>query len=140
MAKKKANKKEDLKDMIPFDGEPNSESTIKKKGFDAPLLESGNMREHIDVFEEGRGLKGGQEVYTYTVKGNPDVKVTSPTRTNDNHAGINYEELLEILNNGTDTIPERPIFLDVWAKHKHGESLIHGITLKFEDSVRRRLR
>lgn len=138
--------KEAIQQAIPYDDVPNAETTIAHKGYDAPLFESGNLEANIVIKEEARGVSAGT-VYTYHIQGNPDKLVSNPDRSNDEHGGITYADLLFILNEvtmnsgyGNQTIiPARPILDETWLKMKYA-GLEHGIELDFEEEVRKRLR
>jgi hypothetical protein len=115
----------------------NAEKTIKHKGFDAPLFEQGNLKKNIDVFDyKDASGSSGNKVY-YIVKGNPDVQVEHD-RGKETEADKTYEGLLEILENGTDKIPARPILTIVW--NRYGGRITNEIIKTTEDAIKRRLR
>lgn len=94
---------------IKFNGfEPNADSTVRRKGFDKPLVESG-------VFGSVEGIvidtiEANGKKY-YIVKGNPNLTVDRDNETT-------YEQLAEHLEYGATTpqgadIPARPTFTTV---------------------------
>jgi len=77
---------------------PNAPSTEKRKGHNTPLLETvGFMEDDSIVVEE----MGAGDRTAYIVKGNPNKS--------HKRSGENYETILGILNEGTSTIPSRPV-------------------------------
>src|SRR3712207_3553885 len=97
---------------IPFYAVPNAQSTIERKGADAPLEESGTLKsEGIVVNEYGSRDKGFKKYYV--IQGNENLQVESGGRKHD----LNYAELLELMENGASnagrngevSIPPRPV-------------------------------
>ena len=77
---------------------PNAPSTEKRKGHNTPLLETGGFMEDDAIIVEDMDM--GDRT-AYIVKGNP--------RKTHERSGKNYETILGILNEGTSTIPSRPV-------------------------------
>jgi hypothetical protein len=77
---------------------PNAPSTEKRKGHNIPLLETGGFMEEDSIIVEE--MDAGDRT-AYIIKGNP-------TKTHE-RSGESYETILGILNEGTPTIPSRPV-------------------------------
>lgn len=77
---------------------PNAPSTEKRKGHNIPLLETGGFTEDDSIVVEE--MDAGDRT-AYFVKGNPNKS--------HERSGENYETILGILNEGTPTIPSRPV-------------------------------
>lgn len=114
-----------VKMNMPFEqGTDNAETTVKRKGSNAPLFESGGLEGSIGVSEysdAGAHATTSNKRY-YVIKGSKD-KVSTPDGRDH---GITYEKLLEIMEYGCDhsgylgmvSIPERPILSVTWDMEK----------------------
>ena len=136
--------KEYMKKLIPYEEVPNApNTTVKRKGFDSPLEESGRLHDQIIVISEARGISVGN-AYTHHIQGNPDMLVE--TSDNRNHEGLTYAQLLEVLNDGTTSsgygnaivIPARPIIEHTFASLK--DEMKYSVKMSFEEEVRKRLK
>lgn len=96
---------------IPFYRVPNADSTIRRKGKNAPLEESGVFKSQGIVVNEYGSRDKGYKKY-FVVQGNDSLHVDTGGR---NHEGISYKDLLEIMENGASNtgrgsnIPPRPV-------------------------------
>lgn len=77
---------------------PNAPSTEKRKGHNTPLLETGGFMEEDSIEIAEINLK---DRTAYIVKGN--------SKKIHERSGESYETILGILNEGTPTIPSRPV-------------------------------
>lgn len=102
-----------IENEIPYDAVPNAPRTVKNKGFNAPLLESGTYGSEGIVVNEYSARDKGFKKY-YIIEGNKDKLVESGDRP---HDGLTYAGLLEIMEEGRSNtgrgssivIPKRPI-------------------------------
>ena len=95
---------------------PNAPSTEKRKGHSTPFLETGGFMEDDSIIVEDMDM--GDRT-AYIVKGNPN-------KTHE-RSGENYETILGILNEGTPTIPSRPV-IDITYDRKKKE--IEALAIK----------
>ena len=95
---------------------PNAPSTEKRKGHNTPFLETGGFMEEDSIIVEEMGA--GDRT-AYIIKGNP-------TKTHE-RSGESYETILGILNEGTSTIPSRPV-IDITYDRMKNE--IEALTIK----------
>lgn len=90
--------KEKLHEVVNSSPAPsNTPLTVAKKGFDAPLMETGGMMGDSIVAE--RTFVNGNRAYV--VKGNPNM--THP------RSGTSYEDIIAIAENGGGTVPARHV-------------------------------
>lgn len=113
--------REEVSSEIPFSQNPNAESTIKRKGFNAPLLESGVYKSQGIVVNEYGSRDKGFKMY-YVIQGNDQLAVESGER---DHDGLTYAGLLEIMENGSSAgrggavnIPKRPVLTITFDREK----------------------
>ena len=86
----------------------NAPRTAKKKGHNRSLEETGGMGDNNSVITV---VEKAGDRNKYTVKGNPEKAHSRKTKKGvDRNDGINYEEILSILENGDDKIPGRHSF------------------------------
>lgn len=133
--------KEAVQNEIPFNQVPNAEATVRRKGHNSPLLESGVLQsEGIVVNEYGSRDRGFKKYFV--VEGNKDLKVETGGR---DHNGINYSDLLTIMENGGSggrggsvTIPPRPVLTITFNRFK--SSLESEIIAKAKSAIHEALR
>lgn len=137
-----ANKlREAVQNEIPFYQVPNAQSTVRRKGQNSPLHESGVLQSQGIVVNEYGSRDRGFKKY-YVVEGNKDLKVESGGR---DHNGINYSDLLTIMENGGSggkngsvNIPPRPVLTITFNRFK--SSLEKEIIAKAKSAIHEALR
>lgn len=95
---------------------PNAPSTEKRKGHSTPFLETGGFMEDDSIIVDE--IDAGDRT-AYIVKGNPSKY--------HERSGESYESILGILNEGTPTIPSRPV-IDITYDRMKGE--IQALAIK----------
>lgn len=137
-----ANKIRDaIESEIPY-GEPNADYTVRRKGADRPLEESGEYKEDGIIVKEYSSRDKGFKKY-FIIQGNKDKLVESGGR---DHNGINYADLLEIMENGSETagkshsvhIPARPVVRITYDRLK--SSLESDIVAKTRSAIHEAIR
>lgn len=95
-----------------LDSEPspyNAESTVMRKGFDAPLKEKGELQQSSSVVVEETYTRRDKK-NTYVVKGNPHKY--------DSRTGLSFEDIVTLSEVGGGNIPGREVLTITYSEMK----------------------
>ena len=93
--------KDKLEEVLDSEPSPsNAPSTVRRKGFDSPLYEKGELQDDSSVIIE-RDIDKRSKKHVYTIKGNPNKY--------DSRTGLSFEDIVTLAETGGGNVPSREV-------------------------------